>query len=245
MAPKTQAAPKPGEHPLMSNRSLRSMYAGLASAQSLLSTTRQTASVRAALKDTACWVAPIEGLVTMDVTFGCRIDGLLEHLRPKPSVHKPILQPLQRLYAALGAAMTSTGRPPQPVVVAFFERHEIDPRHWPEALARAADLPLLLIVLPRWKGREDALDLAKLSRASKFPAIPVDAQDPVALYRVAQESLGRARAAGGAAMIEAIHLDSPPAIDKLAEYLTQRGVVSPSWITRNGSNLLNSSMKRK
>jgi hypothetical protein len=246
MAKKTQASPKPGEHPLMSNRSLRSMYAGLASVRAVLSTRRQTAPVRAALKDSACWVAPLEGLTAMDLALGCRTDGLLEHLRPKSSAHLPVLKPLQRLYGAIGAAMSSTGKLPQPAIVAFFERHEIDSRDWPEALQRAASLPLLLVVLPRWKGREDTVELGKLARSSNVPAIPVDAQDAIALYRVSQESLGRARAGGGAAMIEAVHLDdSPPAIDKLAEYLTRRGVASPSWIARNGSNFPDSKAKRE
>jgi TPP-dependent pyruvate/acetoin dehydrogenase alpha subunit len=78
------------------------------------------------------------------------------------------------------------------------------------------------------------------------PGIPVDADDAVALYRVAQESIGRARIGGGAALMECVPfvLDglagrrnaAPDGIAGLENYLLQRGVATRVWMGREAKS---------
>ena len=66
-----------------------------------------------------------------------------------------------------------------------------------------------------------------------IPVIRVDASDAVALYRVAYESITRAREDGGPTILEcaAWLADSEPAnpLRKLEHYLTQRKLFRPHW----------------
>ena len=105
-----------------------------------------------------------------------------------------------------------------------------------------AELPLILVVLPRWKGAK-ATDLCVESRRAGVPGIAVDAADAIAVYRVAQESLVRARMGGGAALIEGVRFEiegesagqAADPVETLAAYLRRRGVASQSWLQRIGS----------
>ena len=76
----------------------------------------------------------------------------------------------------------------------------------------------------------------------RVPGIPVDADDAVAIYRVAQESIGRARIGGGAALMECVPFVPEGAAGKgtassdgiagLERYLLQRGVATRVWMER-------------
>jgi TPP-dependent pyruvate/acetoin dehydrogenase alpha subunit len=131
---------------------------------------------------------------------------------------------------------------------------------WKAALAFVAKetLPIIFVVLPVPHGGSGKVQRTKMGRVSEIslgcgiPAIAVDADDAIAIYRVAQESIGRARAGGGAALIECIpfvladakaarvrekyastkHTVPPDAIATLKRYLLQRGVATKQWIER-------------
>jgi hypothetical protein len=228
MAGETVGGVRPGEHPLMSNKTLRGIYRGMVEGRLLVG--RADAGLkarRAALDDVACFASVLVGLNDEDVVFGCREDEVAERLRGGVAVRR-IADGTGRLYAAAGAAMAvGAGR----VVVSFFERHEVGGRGWVEALSAAGEFPLLVVVLPRWKGRDREADLCRESRDAGVPGIAVDGLDAVALYRVAQESLGRARAGGGAALVEAVRLpQTGDAVDGLAGYMTRRGVATRGWM---------------
>jgi len=220
------AGVKPGEHPLMSHKSLRTMFTFMVKARVLLSRMRAGRLQRASLADVACWASTVVGLEDGDVALGCREDGVLEGMRGASVL--AISGGVERLYAGIGAALgLKNGR----VVMVFVERHEAGGRGWDEALRVAAELPIIVVVLPRWKGVETDADLCKQSRLAGVPGIAVDGQDAKAMYRVAQESLGRARADGGCALIEAVTLpDAGDAIAGLADYLLVRKVASKAWI---------------
>jgi acetoin:2,6-dichlorophenolindophenol oxidoreductase subunit alpha len=77
------------------------------------------------------------------------------------------------------------------------------------------------------------------------PGIPVDAGDAVALYRVAQESLGRTRGGDGPVLIECVAYPmdgsgggagSDP-LGQMKEFLLGRKVCSKAWLERAGSGL--------
>ncbi len=82
---------------------------------------------------------------------------------------------------------------------------------WDEALGLAGtqSLPILFVVqwVPRGastrlKERANSKDLSSQAQRHGFPGIPVDGNDVVAVYRVAYESLERARRGGGPTLIE-------------------------------------------
>jgi TPP-dependent pyruvate/acetoin dehydrogenase alpha subunit len=68
--------------------------------------------------------------------------------------------------------------------------------------------------------------------------IPVVADDAVAIYRVAQESIGRARVGGGAALMECVPFVTKGAagpgdgIAGLESYLLERKVATKAWMER-------------
>ncbi|HUZ03709.1 MAG TPA: thiamine pyrophosphate-dependent enzyme [Acidobacteriaceae bacterium] len=78
-------------------------------------------------------------------------------------------------------------------------------------------------------------EINRMAQACGFPGIPVDGQDVVAMYRVAYESMQRARNGGGPTLIEAMTAgnampgsDNDP-ITAMERYLTQRNLFEPAW----------------
>jgi TPP-dependent pyruvate/acetoin dehydrogenase alpha subunit len=77
------------------------------------------------------------------------------------------------------------------------------------------------------------------------PGIPVDAADAVALYRVAQESLGRTRAGDGPVLIECLEYRTEgkgkrAPVDPLVsmkEFLSTRQVGTEAWLKAAGDRV--------
>ena len=124
------------------------------------------------------------------------------------------------------------------VVVVFVRPGELPNAVWRSVLRFAAEqvLPVLFVVLPPAAiGKSDGV--SGLSQKCGVPGIPVDGADAVAIYRVAQESIVRARMGGGAALIECVPFvvegakaKASDGIAALERYMLQRGVVSQKWI---------------
>ena len=84
--------------------------------------------------------------------------------------------------------------------------------------------------------------MSALALGCGVPAIVVDADDAVAIYRVAQESIGHARIGGGAALIECVPFVMKGAAGKvrvtedaiagLERTLVQRGIETRAWMER-------------
>lgn len=138
-----------------------------------------------------------------------------------------------RLRMAVGAAMALKMLKRRTIVVAYFLPREVASAVWLRMLAVAAkfDLPILFVVLPETGGR-------KAKRPRGVPAIPVDANDPVALYRVAQESIGRARSEGGPVMIECVLCEAEgrrggredDALEQMKGFMLGRKVSNEQWL---------------
>ena len=124
---------------------------------------------------------------------------------------------------------------------------EVAPALWRKVLGFASEqaLPILFVVTPATRttgGAAKAAGMSALALACGVPGIAVDADDAVAIYRVAQESIGRARAGGGAALIECVPFVLPAqegktkaaadAIAGMKQYMLQRGVVTEAWLER-------------
>lgn len=126
------------------------------------------------------------------------------------------------LCAAAAKGLQSAGS--EGLVLALARAGSVEPG-WTAALewAQASKLPLLLAVADatggkpsrKTKGREPALDYQRLIRTAKrlqVPVLTVDGEDAVAVYRVMQECVLRARMGGGPAVVWAVMTPSIEAV---------------------------------
>jgi TPP-dependent pyruvate/acetoin dehydrogenase alpha subunit len=165
-----------------------------------------------------------------------------------------------RLWSVLGAAAAlkalapqtktppdDSSTPPQAgVVVAYALPGEVPAAVWRNALtyARAKSLPVVFVVLPSKAERAlpSTHPITSLALTCRVPGMPVDADDAVAIYRVAQESILHARIGGGPALIECVPFvvaggikrrsPAPDAISGLEQYILQRRVATRPWMDR-------------
>jgi len=166
----------------------------------------------------------------------------------------------ERIWMALGAAAAlkaaaqakgATTERQSGVVVIYALPGELTAAQWKKALRLAAvqELPVVFVALPAARGSKlKAGEVGALAQGCGVPAIAVDADDAVAIYRVAQESIGHARIGGGAAVMECVPfvLEGPAgkrasandAIAGLEQYLVQRGVASRAWMEREAKNFV-------
>jgi hypothetical protein len=214
---------KPFENPLTPNQLLRDMHVAMLEARALGRRLR-TSRLEPGLE--ALWAAPAIGLrghaedlvaapgagPALDLILGAKLKSLKRNT-PADTRRLATGHP-NRLVHALGAAMALKALKQKGILLAFARASELTARQWKPLLATcvSAELPIVFVILPEPSPR---VDILKLAASAKLPAIPVDAADPIAIYRVAQESIGRARAAGGAAMIVGISF-GPKAADPIA-----------------------------
>ena len=256
------------ENPLMPHAKLRQIYLAMLQARLLAKhlgkSSKSSIGLEACLASTSADLAPADlvsdtaaGKVT-DFLRGASIGTLLG----KPATRKglladcgkasrlpPIATVRERLWASVGAAQAvkaagvsakaaGSEATQQAVVIAYLHPAEAPKPLLREVLACAAaqDLPLIFVLMPG----EAAGGICVLSLKSGVPGIAVDGADAVAIYRVAQESVGRARAGGGTALIECVPFvlagNGKPrkvdAIPALQDYLLRRGVCTQAWIDR-------------
>jgi TPP-dependent pyruvate/acetoin dehydrogenase alpha subunit len=163
-----------------------------------------------------------------------------------------------RLWAAVGAAAGLNATMPageasgirernRAVAVIYLKSGDGSPASLRNIFGYAAEhlLPTVFVLMPA-SGRPAASASAKAASACGIPAMGVDQNDAVALYRVAQESIGRGRAGGGPAMIECVpyFLTSGRTRGKTADpirvieqYILDRALVTPEWIARETRGL--------
>jgi TPP-dependent pyruvate/acetoin dehydrogenase alpha subunit len=153
----------------------------------------------------------------------------------------------ERLFAGLGAALLLKQLKRTDGVVIYVEHREASDGVWRRALklAAAQDLPVIFVVLPGTKkdGKTKAkAEVSGIAHRCGVPGIAVDASDVVALYRVAQESMGRLRGGGGPVVIEGIpfHVQGRPKSDgadpvaQMQGALLQRQVGTDAWMAGIG-----------
>ncbi len=173
---------------------------------------------------------------------------------------------VERIWAALGAAAALKAEAARAkseaeaagskakqkgVVVVYALPGEVPPALWRKALtfAREKELPVLFVVLPPALAKGKAARMGQVSALALgcgVPGIPVDADDAVAIYRVAQESIGHARIGGGTALMECVPFVVAGAVGKggrtadaiavLESYLLERHVATRSWIEREAKS---------
>ena len=150
----------------------------------------------------------------------------------------------ERLRMAVGAALAFKTLQRRSLVVVYVRGGEVREGDWRGVLALASkfELPIIFVVLPGAEGRKrrKAVTVSAIARSRRVPCIPVDANDAVALYRAAQESIGRARGEGGAVVLECIvpqvegqrGADREDPIVQLKTFMLGRSVCSDAWLSR-------------
>lgn len=235
---------------------MRAMYRALVETRSLAPRLGRERRLPRGLE--ACWVGTAIGLHPGDLTSDQRGNAAIEHIRnvgqrvsdsaPRPSTlkhleHRPMPvaeSSFERLLCAAGAAMAlrTCG---QGVVVAYAASSDLTRAEWTRLLALVtrgdvnSALPMVIVVTPDRTSAK--LDLGKLAVSAgqalgrRLPMLPVDAGDAVALYRAAQESIGRARTTGGAVVIGCVPSSADP-IRLLGEQLIARRICTAAWCVR-------------
>jgi TPP-dependent pyruvate/acetoin dehydrogenase alpha subunit len=202
--------------------------------------------------------------VVMDLLAGAKVASLLKRVAEvhsgkkakgaKPASGSRRLLPWiddagERLRMAMGAALSFKTLGQANVVVAYVRYGEMAKGAWRRMLELAAklELPVIFVVLPAVKGekRGGVANLSAKTARWGVPGIPVDAGDAVALYRVAQESMGRTRGGDGPVLIECVEYrvegkgGSGP-VDPLIpmkEFLLSRKACTKAWLKGAGDGL--------
>ena len=155
----------------------------------------------------------------------------------------------ERLRMAIGAALSFKTLGRANVVVAYVRHGEVGKGVWRRVLELAGklELPVIFVVLPAGKGerRDGVANLSAKTGRWGVPGIPVDTGDAVALYRVAQESLGRTRGGDGPVLIECLGYGmsgsaggaSGDPLVQMKEFLLGRRVCTKAWLEHAGDRL--------
>jgi len=151
----------------------------------------------------------------------------------------------ERVIEALSDAVGDRMRKTRRITAIFFDSAPNSPvLHEARALAIAAKLPVLLIQTGSPSPARARSHSKKKKRAPlEYPSIPVDAHDVIAMYRVAHESIERARDGGGPTHIVGVRWQlaaakqpgraaktlTPDAVRHLEEWLITRGLPAQQW----------------
>jgi hypothetical protein len=233
------------ENPLLPHRRLKELHALMLRCHTL--DRRKAGPAREALL-----AAAAIQLRPGDLIFGEGVDTTAEALAPPPkpnafSTGKSAAEPIAgirlpkasrlTLYAATALGLRIAGS--DGVVMALATAGSTEPG-WAAALeyAHHARLPLLLVCADstggRARGGTSALSwqaVSKLAKKLHLPVLSVDGEDAVAVYRVAQESVLRARVGDGPAVIWGVLTPkgtkssrSMQPIARMESYLAARGL---------------------
>lgn len=150
---------------------------------------------------------------------------------------------LTRLGIATGTALAHKMQNDARVVAAFFGKESGPIQSWQQTLHFATNHRLPIVyVLQRELGASDFDDHREVPVAG-LPVIPVDGHDAVAVYRVAQESILRARQGSGPTLITALghygasgrkafatpSTEPEDPIRKMEAYLVRKGLFNETW----------------
>ena len=154
---------------------------------------------------------------------------------------QPIVAMRERVIDALSTAIADRMRRNHRVTVLLFpEESAGDVLREARAVAWAAKLPVIFVE----RGNDGTMPTRRAkavngSAAGELISIPVDAQDVIAMYRVAHESIARARQGSGPTRIVCLSLsaaddrgsrfDSSNAVANLEKWLVARGLPVEQW----------------
>lgn len=205
------------ENPLLPHRQLRDLHALMVRSRALERKHSSRPSTREALL-----AATLIQLLPGDLLSSSNGDAVVEALAPEGKHHQPqgslvggsSAQTRLPLCAAAARGLQAAGG--NGVLLAYARAGVPEPG-WMDALewAQESQLPLVLACSdatngasssPR-KSAEAAIDFSTMShfaKRHKLPILTVDGEDAVAVYRVMQESVLRARQGGGPSVLWAV-----------------------------------------
>jgi TPP-dependent pyruvate/acetoin dehydrogenase alpha subunit len=253
------------ENPLIPNKKLRALYVAMVELRLLgehfaQRKRRPVGHLEAVRGEEGCRVSTTFDLKAGDLTSdgaagvatsflrGAKLADVIRGENGAPGQLPVVAETTVRLHLAMGAAVVlkasrSTPKSVTPkskgaLLIAYVHRDELAVTEWKPLLRFAAEqvLPMIFVVLPG-AAQKNAGQLSLVSSKCGVPGIPVDAADPVALFRVAQESMLRARAGGGPVLMECIpfHVAGKKAepadpIRTMQEFLLHRKIVDEAWL---------------
>lgn len=140
---------------------------------------------------------------------------------------------------ARGMALANEIKGTSNAVLVFTGEFSADPDAHYEELALAAQSKLPLVCLAETANIEERATNLPTKGAAHFPRIAVDGNDVVAVFRVAQEAVRRARAGHGPSLIECVmpeHSATNPLAEEtrdplafMQQYLQRRNLWSDEW----------------
>lgn len=162
-------------------------------------------------------------------------DGHATALMDRRSFEERVIEALSD---AVGDRMRKTGR----ITAIFFDDAKTS-KVLQEArtLAIAAKLPVILVEHGAASAKRGGAKKGKKEAALEYPSIPVDTQDVIAMYRVAHESIARARDGSGPTHVvgvrwqaarakgRAAKRETQNAVEHLEEWLVARGLPVQQW----------------
>ena len=243
------------ESPLISHARMRAMFRSLVETRLLSERAARTRNAVHLFPKglEACWVGTVIDLKPGDLTSLPRAAWLTDHIRAvgaRPTATAVSLSearralkafatekatgksiaPFDRMLCSVGMAQALKAIAARSVVTNYVGAADLTATEWKHFLSVAAEgeLPLIVVVTPAPKPVDVSAVVKRMGR-NTIPVVPVDAADAVALYRVAQETLVRARADGGVAVIECIDCGSNP-IDILGAQLVKKNICTERWV---------------
>jgi hypothetical protein len=242
------------ENPLLPNAELRNLRAWTKRAANLTRKAAKSSKAMPPASEEALYAATLLQLQPGDLLVpepGHELSIALLH--SKVSTHSDEISTLQLplaadhlpLAAGLAAGLKRAGT--DRLVFAFI-RSGSTSATWSEALtwAQSSELPVIFAVAdpsgteafrPDAQNGASALTwaaLQKLSSKTKIPILSVDGEDAVAVYRVTQESVLRARSGAGPAVLWAMlprpenlrprHRSALPPLERLEHYMRTRKI---------------------
>lgn len=244
------------ENPLISHARMRAVYRVLVETRRLSELMRRQAGKAGRGFDVplgleACWVGTALGLKAGDLASDGRGLAVVEHVRSagmregaSGSTLRGLRQALagkaeasrvnaaDALLCAVGMAMALRSQRQGGAVMAYVDQGEVARGDWGRVLraAEGEDLPLVVVAIPgRASTSRGVAERKEGSATDRVPVIPVDAGDAVALYRVAQESLGRVRCGGGAVVIECVSAGADPVAGMKVQLLAKK-ICTERWM---------------
>jgi TPP-dependent pyruvate/acetoin dehydrogenase alpha subunit len=255
---------------LISDAKLKQLYATMLQCRLL---TERACRLRGQPRSTALYAA---AMGQEAIAAGCAIDLRPDDtiaLAPHNSIASlvkgvPLDDIVTQMYALNGASPTESARlglatrvalankqkKKSNVVVVFSDKATTALDCWDEALKLAANksLPIIFVVEDNpltavsFKASDEETDSTGKARSYGFPIITVDANDVVAVYRVACESVERVRQGGSPVLVECkpYRLDNPKKrrvansaawrkdrdpLTHMERYLRAKGLFTPRW----------------
>jgi len=239
------------ESPLISHARMRALYRALVEARVLGERKGRGAATGWRRGFEACWVGTAVDLKDGDLVSVESAAWLVDYVRAVGAKDGSVTAAemgralrartvkvsgssaaMDRMLCAVGMAMALKAAGGG-VVLAYAASDELTVAEWKRLLTLANEdkLPLAIVVTPgRTPTGVDVSAVVKRLGATSIPVIPVDAGDAVAIYRVTQETLVRARVGDGVAVIECADCGLDP-VRTMGNQLVKKKICTEHWVS--------------